>query len=116
MLKEATKEEELGQKEEEPKVKTAEEVKADRLERYMKEPESFFEYTQLACAVVFDKRSDLGVGVMVAKNMPRALLDIAQMEITHTMEEKRKDMDNAVKPSKIIKPGGGIMGFARRKK
>ena len=103
---------EKGQGQETEEEKTPEQIETERLDRYMKNPDSFVELRSLICAAIVDARSDLGVGILVAQ-APRAILDIAQAELIHAINNTRNGMDQAKK--KIIKPNG-ILDFARRKK
>jgi len=103
-----------------PATKTPEQLKEERLKRYQAHPESFVEVKDLICAAVINLKAGLGLSVMVG-NVPRTLIDIAQIELTHRLNRIRMQMDvqsemkhqigkNIVQPGAMRKFAGKIMG------
>jgi len=97
-----------------PEVKTSEELEAERNERFKNNPNSFIEVSELACAALLTPGKGVGVGILVA-DMPRVVLNVAQVELNHRIDMVRMQMDMA-KASKVVKPSGGIMNFVKRGK
>ena len=97
----------------EKEEKTSEQIETERLDRYIKNPDSFVELSELACAVLLTPGQGLGVAVMIGK-IPRIVLNVDQVELNHALNGVRIAMDQA--KQQIVKPKGSILDFARRKK
>jgi len=89
-------------------TKTPEQLKAERAERFNKNPDSFIEISEIVVAAIRHDKSTLGIGVIVG-NHKRSLFNQAQCEIVHTLEKARMSMDmqqEMMKQGAIIKPPG----------
>ena len=97
-------------------VLTPEELKKARLDRYMKEPETFVELEDVVCMVVKNKTSSLGISVFIG-NVQRSLLNQGQMELSHVANKIRLKMDieSEMKHPKIVPGKGSMLNFMRRK-
>lgn len=86
---------------------TPEELKKERLERYIKAPETFIDIESVICMIIKNPSSDLGISAFVG-NISRAQLGIAQIELTHLMTKIRAQMDIASQEKReqhIAQPG-----------
>jgi hypothetical protein len=103
--------------------KTEEQLMAERLERYKKDPHSFIEFKEIILCALRNPKSGLGISVFLG-NCNRTELDVAQIELTHICnkmrlnmdiqsEMKRQAMNNLIVPGQPKKHG--ILDFARRK-
>ena len=87
-------------------TKTPEQLKAERIERFNKNPESFIEISEIVVAAVKHEKSTLDIAVIVG-NCRRSLFNQAQCEITHALNKARMSMDmqqETMKQGIIIKP------------
>ena len=100
--------------------KTEEQLKEERLERYKKNPELFFETTEVILCCFRNPKSSMGVSAFVGR-CKRQELDIADAELHHIANKYRIQMDvetdmkrqmagGLIKP----KPTHGMMNFARK--
>ena len=98
--------------------KTPEQLKTERDKRYYENPDSFVELSELVCAVIKDKRSNIGIGVMVNNECSRSTIGIAEVELVHTIHKMRLQLDMtmaAANMPKIHKPGA-MHNFMRGRK
>lgn len=102
--------------EKETPIRTPEELAELRLERYKENSANFIEVADLAFAAVKIPNSHW-ISIFIG-NVSRTQLDIAQVELNHTVNKirLRMDIESEMKQeaAKKIIPGG-IMNFARRK-
>jgi hypothetical protein len=99
-------------------VKTEEQLKQERNERFAKDPETFIEISELVCAVIRNPKSQLGISVMVG-NCKRSELNQAESELVHILRKTRISMDiqsEMIHQSKIQPAKGGMLDFVRRRK
>jgi hypothetical protein len=95
--------------------KTQEELKAERLKRYQDNPNDFIEISDLACAAMLSKKSNLGISVMVG-NISRSLLDVAQVALNHMIDKIRIRMDvqSEMQKASMIQQPGAMHRFANK--
>jgi hypothetical protein len=89
-------------------AKTPEQLKADRIERFNKNPDSFIEISDIVVAAIRSEKSTLDIAVIVG-NHRRSLFNQAQCEIIHALNKARMSMDmqqEMMRQEKIIKPSG----------
>lgn len=89
-------------------AKTPEQLKAERAERFAKNPDSFIEISEIVVAAVKHEKSTLDIVVIVG-NHRRSLFNQAQCEIIHALNKARMSMDmqqEMMRQEKIIKPSG----------
>ncbi len=95
-------------------VKTEEQLKTERAERYTKDPDTFIELSEVVCVVIRNPKSQLGVSVMVG-NAKRSEIDIAQIELSYRIDLVRRQMDiQSEQAHKIIPAKHGILDGARK--
>ena len=100
--------------------KTEEQLMAERLERYQKDPKSFIEISEIILCCIRNPKSQLGVSVFVGR-CKRSELDIANVELNHITNKQRMQMDIAGEMKQQIANGliktprqHGMMNFARK--
>lgn len=76
----------------ESKQKTREELAAERLERYQKNPDSFIETKDIIVCSVKNPKSGYGMAVFIG-NVPRSDLAKAKTEIDHIITKNLMRMD-----------------------
>jgi len=87
-------------------TKTPEQLKAERAERFNKNPDSFIEISDIVVAAVKHDKSTLDIAVIVG-HYKRSLYNQAQCEIVHALEKARMSIDmqqEMMKQGKIIAP------------
>ena len=98
-------------------IKTPEQLKLERAERFTKDPETFIEISELVCAVLHNPKSQLGISVMVGVSK-RSELNTAQCELNHIIDATRRQMDRDAQEAtqgKIVPAKHGIFNYARRR-
>ena len=104
-----------GKLEAEP-IKTEEQLKQERLDRYTKAPDTFVEIDELICAVIRNPKSQLGISVMLG-NAKRSEIDLAWAELNHRISFSLRQMDIAAEMKnhpKIIPAKHGMLDGARK--
>lgn len=91
-------------------VKTEEQLKQERIDRFNKDPETFVEISELICGVVRNTNAPLGMSIFVG-DARRSEIDIAQVELNHRINLIRRGMDA---PSKIQPAKGSMLNFVRK--
>ena len=103
---------------EQPEAKTEEILAQERQERYIKNPDSFVECSEIVACCIREPNVGIGFSILISK-CKRTELDIAQAELNHKMDMVRCSMDMEAKialQSKIIPAKHGILDFGRRHK
>ena len=108
-----------GKEEQKPQEKTEEQLKQERLERYQKNPEMFFEAAEIILAALNNPKEKFSPSILVGK-CSRAELDVAQVELNHRINliRNRMDIEAQMKmqaAKELITPTHGIRNFMRRR-
>lgn len=95
------------------------ELDTERLERYQKDPKQFVELSDVVLLAIRNPNSQLGLSVFTG-GCKRSELDIAQVELNHTINKMRISMDIKAEMKKAVannllvpKKQGGILPFVR---
>lgn len=105
--------------------KTSEQLKEERLARYIEHPESFVELSQVIMMAIRNPRSQLGISTFVG-HCKRSEMNMAEVELVHICLQQRLQMDiqsemvqqaqkNLITPAAAPRDNG-LRNFLRKKR